>query len=151
MNSILKKHKTPPNQDPIITGYLNSFKMRSKYCFYDCDKDPEKIAFNGKCRIFISGFLVYDIKGYKSKILNKPTFKEIFNKCCDAYIKTSGNTHDIYFTGIDTDYFPRTEDINARLLEPYIIDPDKVYNIEMFMDGMNTRFTDYLKLNNITV
>ena len=150
MNSILNKYKTPPNQDPIITGYLNSFKMRSKYCFYDCSKDPDKIAFNGKCRIFVAGFLVYNIKGYKSKVLYKPTFKEIFNKCCDAYIKTSGNTHDIYFTGLAIDYLPRTEDINAALLEPYIIDPDKVYNIEMFMDGMNTRFNDYLKQNNIS-
>ncbi len=86
--------------DNIVDNFHKSFKIRSKECFYSIDEDPDKIAFNGKCRIYVPGFMAYNIKSYRSKILNKPTYREIFIKCCDDYIKKSGNMNDYIFTDL---------------------------------------------------
>ena len=143
----------------IIKDFQASFKIRSKYCYYDIDQDPEKIAFNGKCRIFVPAFMAYDIKGYTSKILNKPTYKQIFNICCDEYIKKSGNMNDIYFSDL---YIPENNmdnvdvDINNLkeslylISQPFIANPKKVYNIEMRMEGIEDRLDRYLEKNNIS-
>jgi hypothetical protein len=147
--------------DNIVDDFLNSFKIRSKKCFYDCDEDPEKIAFNGKCRIFVPAFMYYNIKGYTSKILNKPTYRQIFNICCDAYIKKSGNMNDIFFTEIflpdnnmdNVEYDPsRNFDETFKLMcQPFILDKKKVYDIEMRMEDMGHRLDNYIEKNNIKI
>lgn len=144
--------------EDIIKDFQASFKMRSKYCFYDCDKPLEKIAFEGKCRIFVPGYMAYNIKGYKSKILNKPTYKDIF-LLCDDYIKKTGNMNDIYFTDlfIPTDNMDNIDiDINNLdeslylLSQPFILNPKKIYDIEMRMEGMGDRLDAFLERNDIS-
>lgn len=137
----------------LYKDFKKSFKMRSKYCFYDCEEPINKIAFKGKCRIFIPPYMAYDIKGYTSKILNKPTYKDIFLLCDDYYIK-SGNINDIFFTkiflpennidNIDIDINNLNESLE-ELEKPFILDHKKVYNIEMRMEDMGDRFNDYLR------
>jgi len=141
----------------VIKDFQASFKIRSKYCYYDIDQDPDKIAFEGKCRIFVPGYMAYNIKGYKSKVFNKPTYKEIFNICCDEYIKKSGNMNDFYFTelfipnnnmdNIDIDINNLNESLYL-LSQPFILNPKKVYDIEMRMEDMGDRLNKYLDTNN---
>ncbi len=47
--------------------------------------------------------MAYDIEGFISKILNEPTYRQIFNICCDKNIKKSGNM--IIFTDL---FIPET-------------------------------------------
>ena len=141
-----------------MKDFFNSFKLQSEKCYYDCEEPPEKIAFNGKCRIFVPGYMVYGVKYYRSKILNKPTYKDIFN-ICEDYIKKSGNMNDYYFReiyapennadNIEDDENATIEDILKAHYKPFILDPKKVYDIEMRMEGMGDSFDRYLERNNI--
>jgi hypothetical protein len=128
--------------------FYNSFKMRSKYCFYDCDEPLDKIAFNGKCRIFVPGYLAYDIKSYRSKILNKPTYKEIFMTCCDDYYEKTGNENDIFFTDIFPFDYDNDDDNNDNDNNnddrPLLRNPEKVYLLEMRMEEKGDRMTNFL-------
>ncbi len=146
--------------DNIINDFLNSFKIRSKNCFYDNEHDPNEIALNGKCCIYVPSYMAYNIRGYKSKILNKPTYKDVFN-LCQEYIKKTGNPNDRYFKAI---YPPENNADNVDIYDydinnideyikeqkkPFILDPEKVYNIEMRMEGMGDALDQYLERNNI--
>lgn len=136
------------NYKNMVDKFEKSIKLRSENCFYDCNEDPEKIAFGGKCRIFVPSYPFYNIKGYKSRILNKPTYKEIF-ELCEEYISSTGNPHDRYFQCIIppennsenfniTDYnIDNIDEYLKETIKPFILDPKRVYNIEMRMDPMS--------------
>lgn len=135
-----------------MNDFNNSFKLKSNECYYDCEEPPEKIAFNGKCRIFVPGYMCYGVKSYRSKILNKPTYKDIFN-LCDEYIKKSGNMNDYYFREIyppENNFDNISENKNSTIDEilksyykPFILNPKKVYDIEMRMQGIGDAYDRY--------
>ena len=130
-----------------LKDFLNSVKIRSKHPYYTCEEPLNKVAFNGKCSFFVPGYMVYDIKGYKSKVLINPTYKDVFD-LCDDMIKETGNINNIFFKDIEimTDY----EDIfNNNIKDPLLINPYKVYNIEIIMEDMREAFDNYKMLNDI--
>ena len=146
--------------DNIINDFLNSFKLRSENCFYDCEHEPDEIAFNGKARFYIPSYPFYGVKGYTSKILNKPAYKDIFNLCED-YLKQTGNPHDRYFRYV---YLPENNADNVDIFDyninnideylkeekkPFLLDPQKVYNIEMRLEPMGDSLDRYMERNNI--
>ena len=145
--------------DNIVENFHNSFKIRSNECFYNLKEDPEKIAFNGKCRVFVPAFMAYNIKGYRSKILNKPTYREIFNKCCDDYIEKSGNMSDYILTDLflpdnnmDNVEPDPTRDFNETfklMCQPFKLNPKKIYDIEMRMEAWAEHLNSYIKENKI--
>ena len=136
------------NYKDMLDKFQKSINLRSENCFYVCNEHPEKIAFLGKCRIFVPSYPFYNIKGFKSKVFYKPTYKEIF-ELCEVYIEKTGNPHDRYFQYIIppennaenfniTDY--NIDNIDEYLKEtykPFILDPERVYNIEMRMAPMS--------------
>jgi hypothetical protein len=147
--------------DNIVNNFHKSFKIRSKECFYDLKEDPDKIAFQGKCRIFVPAFMAYNIKAYRSKILNKPTYREIFIKCCDDYIKKSGNMNDYILTDLflpdnnmDNREYDPTRNFNDTfklMCKPFLLNPNKIYDIEMRMEGWAGKLDDYIKENKINL
>ena len=63
-------------------------------------------------------------------------------------IKETGNINNIFFKDIEimTDY----EDIfNNNIKDPLLINPYKVYNIEIIMEDMRGAFDEYRMINDI--
>ena len=55
------------------------YDIHSKYCTYCCDEPPDKIAFNGKCIIYIKADGFFATNAYTSSVLDNPTYLDIFN------------------------------------------------------------------------
>ena len=139
----------------IVKQFLKSFKLRSENCFYDCEHEPHEIAFKGKASFYIPPYPHYNIKGYKSKVLKNSTYKQIFN-LCEEYIKKTGNPQDRFFTEVfkpennadNIDIFDyNINNIDIYLEEqkkPFILDPKRVYNIEMRMEPMGDRIDRFM-------
>lgn len=126
--------------------FMNSIKIKSNECYYVCNEKPEKIAFEGKCSFFVPSYMIYNIKGYKSKIFNNPTYKDVFN-LCDEITEKTGNINNIFFKDIEP-YEEYEEIMNNK--EPFK-NQEKIYNIEILLIGMSEAFDDYKDNNDIEI
>jgi len=75
------------------------YNIHSNHCSYCCDEPPDKIAFNGKCIIYIKADGFFATNGYTSSVLDNPTYLDIFN-LLDDIVETTGDYHHTFFEGI---------------------------------------------------
>jgi hypothetical protein len=70
--------------------------------FYDTKNEIDTIAFNGRCFIYQKKDDFFSEKGYISKILTNPTYRDLV-KIADELIETTGDYHHRFFEGIRID------------------------------------------------
>jgi hypothetical protein len=86
------------------------YNLRSKYCVYCCNQNPNKVCFNGKCIVYVKKG-EYDDNGYTSNVMHNPTYKDIFLLCDDIVEATQDFEH-IFF-----EFVTYTNQINEQIHE----------------------------------
>ena len=66
--------------------------------FFDYKNEIDKIAFDGKCYVYERRDC-FKKRGYKSKILENPTYRDLV-KIADKLIETTEDYHHRFFEGI---------------------------------------------------
>ena len=72
------------------------YDLRSKYCVYSCNQNPDKVCFIGQC-VVINDDYGYNV--YRSKKMTNPTYRDIF-LLCDKIVVSKQNFEHIFFESV---------------------------------------------------